>query len=257
MKRKSCLLYMTMSLMVGGFTGVSVATEALITETQAAEILIDSTIADEYYIFGDKGAESENIEEFGELLDVSGNQLYEEKLETEIEADFADILLEKESDDQVIFSDTLADTATIVESGKWGPNAEWTLDEQGTLIISGTGAISDIDDYISDTNRIVSVMINKGITTIGGFAFNDCYSLTSITIPDSVTSIGDYAFKSCFSLAAISIPDRVTVIGEATVLDCDSLTSITIPDSVNHIGNYAVGNWSSLTEINVEPSHTE
>ena len=48
------------------------------------------------------------------------------------------------------------------------------------------------------------VTIPNGVTSIGDFAFNYCFTLTSITIPDSVTSIGNYAFENCRKLTSIT-----------------------------------------------------
>ena len=59
-----------------------------------------------------------------------------------------------------------------------------------------------------------SVTIPDSVTSIGGWAFEWCYSLTSVTIPDSVTSIGEYAFAWCESLTSVTIPRSVTKIGE-------------------------------------------
>ena len=38
------------------------------------------------------------------------------------------------------------------------------------------------------------------MTSIGDDAFNGCTGFTSVTIPDSVTSIGEYAFYNCYKL---------------------------------------------------------
>ena len=73
------------------------------------------------------------------------------------------------------------------------------------------------------------IILEKGNTSIGNWAFYDCRDLTSISIPDSVTSIGDRAFMQCFSLSSISIPNSITSIGKDAFRGCYSLTSIQLP----------------------------
>lgn len=65
---------------------------------------------------------------------------------------------------------------------------------------------------------------NGSVTSIGDYAFRDCYGLTSITIPDGVTSIGMSAFDSCYNLTIITIPDSVTSIKYRAFFYCDALT---------------------------------
>ena len=72
-------------------------------------------------------------------------------------------------------------------------------------------------------NAIQKVEIGDGVTSIGGSAFSNCYSLSSITIPDSVTSIGGSAFSNCSSLSSITIPDGVTSIGGSAFSNCNGI----------------------------------
>ena len=131
---------------------------------------------------------------------------------------------------------------TVVESGSCGEegnNVVYTLDSEGTLIISGSGNMgnsANSSPFYDDSN-IKQVIIKDGVTSIGYWAFEDCTGLTSITIPDSVKSIGNGAFLRCTGLTSITIPDSVKSIGNRAFENCRGLTSITIPDSVTSMGN--------------------
>ena len=79
-------------------------------------------------------------------------------------------------------------------------NLTWTLDADGTMTISGSGAMKDIPAY--NNSNVKKVVTQNGVTSIENYAFSNCSSLTDITIPEGVTSIGDYAF---YNLSLIHI----------------------------------------------------
>ena len=57
------------------------------------------------------------------------------------------------------------------------------------------------DNAFQGANQVTSVTLPlTGITSIGGWAFNDCTGLTSFTLPASITSIGEKAFYYCDNL---------------------------------------------------------
>ena len=145
---------------------------------------------------------------------------------------------------------------TIVASGTCGDNLTWKLDDEGTLTISGKGAMTEwvnIDSapWKTYSNTINKVVIQPGVTSIGKNAFSLCTNLESITIPKSVTSIGWGAFQECGSLKSITIPEGVTSIERSVFYECSSLTSITIPKSVTSIGWSAFQGCSSLKSITI------
>ena len=151
-------------------------------------------------------------------------------------------------------------TASAEETGTGTWNEDdgltWTLDADGTLTISGTGAMKDYNaaDNLSPAymnSNVKKVVIEDGVTSIGELAFYKCISLTNITIPDSVTCIEYAAFHGCSSLSSITIPNSVTSIGIYAFVVCSSLTSITIPDGVTSIGYGAFSDCSSLKTISL------
>ncbi len=156
---------------------------------------------------------------------------------------------------------TSAFAATVVASGYCGGegdgiNLTWELTDDGTLTISGTGAMEDYDYDTTPwrfSNSIKSVIIDDGVTLIGDYAFYYCSSLTTVTIPSSVTIIGNYAFYGCYRLTTVTIPNSVTIIGEAAFCTCSSLKSVTIPNSVTTIGDRAFSQCN-LTTVTIPNS---
>ena len=153
-------------------------------------------------------------------------------------------------------------TKQKASSGKCGDNLTWTLDDEGTLTISGT---DDMDDYCTWEGEnapwydcdVKKVIIEYGVTSIGDFTFSGCSNLTSITIPDSIMSIGNFAFTGCSSLTSVTIPNGVKGIYEAAFRGCSSLTSITIPASVDYIGYEVFDGCESLASITVDEGNQE
>ena len=157
---------------------------------------------------------------------------------------------------------TLADSdyTPFIASGTCGASLTWTLDNDGTLEITGSG---QMDDYSSDTipwydyrTDIRCLEIQNGVTSIGNSAFYNCTGLTEAVIPDSITTIGSYAFYNCTSLTGITIPYGVTSIEDSSFFSCTSLTAVAIPESVTSIAGYAFYGCSGLTNVTLPESVT-
>ena len=154
--------------------------------------------------------------------------------------------------------------AASVADGTCGASVNWTLDDAGTLTISGTGAMEDYSfltdgtpvPWASHQAGVKAVEIENGVTSIGSCVFRDCNNLTSVKIPSSVTSIGAAAFHSCINLTNVVIPASVTSIGDFAFELCTGLTSVNIPNGVTSIGNRMFYECTGLTSITLPSSVT-
>lgn len=147
--------------------------------------------------------------------------------------------------------------ADLPSSGSCGDNVTYTFNsETGKLVISGSGAMKDYSSPFYSQAGIKTIVIEKGVTSIGEGAFENCSKLTSVTIPDSVTTIGSGAFFDCSGLTSITIGNSVTSIGRYAFSYCSGLTSITIPNSVTSIRDYAFYDCSALTSVTIGNSVT-
>lgn len=159
----------------------------------------------------------------------------------------------------------MAGTAMAATSGYCGkPSNEggansvtWTLADDGTLTISGTGAMYDYwvgaDSPWKGSKSVKKVVIENGVTSIGSYAFDDCCSLTSVTIADTVTSIGDSAFAGNYSLGTVSFGENSQLgrIESQAFFSCKVLEEITLPAGVENISTDAFVHCDALEAIHI------
>ena len=157
---------------------------------------------------------------------------------------------------------TSEEDLTVLATGSCGVSLTYTIYSDFSMVISGMGEMKDyIDDelHIDDdySQKITSVVIEDGVSSIGQFAFYDFIRMTSVSIPNSVTKIGNAAFYGCVSLASLDIPSNVTEIGNGAFYGCDALTSIVIPSGVTIISPVLFFNCTGLTSVTIPDGVTE
>ena len=116
---------------------------------------------------------------------------------------------------------------------------------------------SKVPAYVCrDTQSLTQIVIEKTVTEIGDYAFENCTSLVKAEIPSSVVTVGDGAFKNCTGLAQVTIPDSISAIGTETFAGCAALTEVVIPGSVTRIGTRAFADCGSISMLAVPVSVT-
>lgn len=152
---------------------------------------------------------------------------------------------------------------TTVDSGycgadNGGENLKWTLDNNGVLTISGSGAMKDytwdenvrLDWYVRKKD-IRSVVLDNRITHIGNYAFDKCTNIESvrytgytgnagIALPEKVTTIGVHAFSDTGVTGTLKLPEHLTEIDSLAFYHCGKLNGeLKLPDTVKEIGGFA------------------
>ena len=161
---------------------------------------------------------------------------------------------------------------SIVDSGNCGANGDnlkWVLSDDGTLTISGTGAMTDFVDanipgsetiinypWKSHISEIEKIVIEDGVTSIGNYAFFDSSNVTEAVIPDSVTSIGKRAFSGSATpkIVGIKIPAGIKSVGEFAFANCSELTTVDFSQAISleTVGLQAFGYCTKLTDVKLK-----
>ena len=97
-------------------------------------------------------------------------------------------------------------------SGACGESATWTLSSEGLLSIQGEGSMTNWTSdsavpWYAHRDKVVSVEIGDGITSIGSRAFKSLTKLANVSIAASVATIGASAFQGCTALSELTVGD--------------------------------------------------
>ena len=96
-------------------------------------------------------------------------------------------------------------------------------------------------------SNVQKAILEKGMTTIPSYLFNQNTTLTQVTIPDTVTKIEGVVFNECKNLESINLPNNVNEIRDH-VFAGTGIKEINMPDSILKIGDYIFAN-TKLTEL--------
>ena len=141
----------------------------------------------------------------------------------------------------------------VIPSGSCGTDAAWELSSDGTLNITGSGALTNAK-VASDTawhsyrSMIRVVNISAGITNLPDFAFFGCTSLEAVNFAEnsSLTTIGGSALRGCSALTELTLPDGIQTIYGNAFRDCTALTSVYLPDSVSYMASSAFSGCANV-----------
>ena len=168
-------------------------------------------------------------------------------------------------------------------TGSLGEEIRYILRSDGRLEITGAGEmkIASNRSPFAGSNKIRSVVIGEGVTSICEEAFFCCTALTEVSFPDSLTSIGAGAFTNCFSLQTVPQPKNIRTVGEDAFANTpwfDALpdgpvyfgglflcykgvapagTELVIRDGTTGLADAALRNCRNITSVTVPDGVTE
>ena len=130
---------------------------------------------------------------------------------------------------------SVAASTAAATNNSCGEGVTWALAD-GTLTISGTGRMTNFTKdapapWADQADQITAVVVEAGVTTVGGSSFKGCTNLTTVTLADGVEYIETAAFNGCTALTEVNIPLSVGYIKTGAFKGCTALTSVTIRDN--------------------------
>ncbi len=174
---------------------------------------------------------------------------------------------------EIVIDSFLSVKADAAYTGTCGDNLTWTLDENGVMTISGTGAMDEYGDYYDSETQIPwceyrdsikSLVIEEGVTSVGESAFSYCTALESVTVPKTLTSFGWDAFLESNNIRKVYISDLTAwcsiAFGCGAGIGCGNplhsgadlylngklLTNLAIPDDVKNYMSFTFYGCTSI-----------
>ena len=247
---------LTLSLAFGGLTGAVAEESETVEETLAAECDITEDDIEGTADFAGTTEITIDFENIVDIEDVTLTEDFTETMQSKGDENPEEINPETYNDSLIIDGDAAA--GGVIASGNCG-DPTWTLYDDGTLVISGTGRVFTqyynpwIEEGYSD--KILSLKLEEGISKIDMYSFYGCINLKYVDLPESITYIGPMAFSGCRALPEIVIPKEANIDAE-TFKDCSSLKNIVIPEGMSILPSGAFSDCTSLSDVTLPKTLT-
>ena len=176
----------------------------------------------------------------------------------------------KTNNSEEIKTETINEEIAITPiSGDCGTDLKYSLTEDGTLTISGTGSIrdyrlnTDVEPAVVDTpwfeqrKAIKKILVEDGVEKIGTYAFAGITNVKEAQLPDCTYRIENLAFAWCENLENINIPLNCNRIEAGAFEGCKSLEEITLPSTLKFIGTGVFESCTSLKKIVIPSGVTD
>lgn len=122
---------------------------------------------------------------------------------------------------------TAATEAKVRGEFECGDDLTWSY-KDGTLTITGTGAMDDYEDEApwAAYKKEITKVVFDGVTYVGKKAFNDYDAITEIDFGTALKELGVQAFRSCEGLTEVHFPKTFKIFGEESLNSCTNLKEI-------------------------------
>ena len=156
------------------------------------------------------------------------------------------------------------ETPDIIAQGDCGYNAQWTLEADGTLTVSGEGSMWNYSymetgrpSYELYKDQIKRIVFEDGITRIGYYAFYQYSNLTGeLQIPSNITDLGDCAFEDCSGYTSLCLNEGLRTIGFAAFRGCNGFVrGLVFPSTLEVIGLQAFSGCSGFRDELILPDN--
>ena len=143
----------------------------------------------------------------------------------------------------------------LIKNQKAGPHCTWSLSEDGVMTIRGKGKVK-LQSNLAWENKgnVKQVIIQKGITGIGEYAFGNYDNLTEIKLPKTVNELEEEAFAYCDNLVYITLSPNIKVLPKGAFKECKSLKKVIFPKKLKVIKQYAFSGCSNMEKLVIPDS---
>lgn len=143
-------------------------------------------------------------------------------------------------------------------------NCSWRFDAgTGTLTVYGSGQMDSYRAYDQTpwyttaklNEEIKKVVIENGVTNVGGHAFDGCTALKELSLSDTVRQIGIYAFSGT-GLVTLETGPNMVMIYHYAFYGCKSLKTVSFHEGLKGMGNYSFCGDTALNYMVIPESVT-